>query len=78
MMCPIYIEEEGFACPIYFKVRYDEKYIYGLISFSCVVDLPKKDKSFKVKYKYNKLLNMLMLIYQGKYYNYKPYVEREN
>lgn len=73
MMAPFEMEDMGFACPSYFTVSIDDKFLYLDIHEPCAVDLPEEERFVKVKYNVNKDQTELTLIVDGKKYVYKEW-----
>jgi hypothetical protein len=73
MMAPFEMEGMGFACPSYFQISKDTKFLYLKIGQCCQLDLPESEKYVKVGYKLHKEIGRLILTYKGKDYVYKKW-----
>ena len=71
MMAPFEMEDYGFACPSYFTVSMDKKFLYLDIHDPCALEWPEDDLFIKIGYKINKDHSLLTLILDGKSYVYK-------
>ncbi|MFK7787752.1 MAG: hypothetical protein AB8B56_21705 [Crocinitomicaceae bacterium] len=73
MMAPFEMEDLGFACPSYFTVSMDKKYLYLDIHESCELGLPEDELYVKIQYSINTDGTILTLIVDGENYNYKKW-----
>ncbi len=71
MMSPFYMEDMGFACPTYFEVAKDKKFLYLDIKDACRLDLPEEEKYVKLRYELEDDGKRLILIIGKNKYAYK-------
>ncbi|PHR30981.1 MAG: hypothetical protein COA38_09100 [Fluviicola sp.] len=73
MMAPFEMEDYGFACPTYFTISLDTKYLYLDINEPCELDLPEEKLFVKIGFKISDDGSRLTLIVDKEKFDYKEW-----